>query len=260
METTRVQLKILPSRDALVEAAAERFVATAAAAFRARGRFLVALSGGTTPMDLYATLASDRYAGRVDWSLVHLFWGDERCVPPTDPMSNYRMAREILIDHVPLAAANVHRIRGEDDPATAAAACELEIRHVFGTPAGATMRGARFDLVLLGMGSDGHTASLFPGTPALTEHERWVMAQYVAEVSMWRVTFTPVLINAAAEIVFLVSGHEKAAVLHQTLEGPYQPTVVPVQVVAPHDGSVCWLVDAAAAVNLTDGRPITARR
>lgn len=248
----RVQIKVLQNHDALVQTAAESFVASAVAAIRTRGRFHVTLSGGTTPKRLYALLATDRYAARVDWSRVHVFWGDERCVPPADPTSNYWMIRKTLIDQVPLPAENVHRIRGEDDPSAAAVAYESELRHVLGTPAGPPTPDARFDLVLLGMGDNGHTASLFPGLTAVREPERWVMEQYVPHVSMWRVTCTPVLLNAAAEVVFLVSGREKAATLRQVLEGPYRPELLPAQTVAPHGGSVCWLLDAAAAANLRD--------
>jgi len=248
---TRVHVEVLPNPGALVTVAAERFVALAAAAIRADGRFHVALSGGTTPKSLYEMLATDRYAARVDWSRVHLFWGDERCVPPTDPMSNYRMVRETLIDHVTLPDANVHRIRGEDDPAAAAAAYERELRNAFRTPAGPPRHGARFDLVLLGLGADGHTASLFPGLTAVSEQERWVTAAYVAAVSMWRVTCTPVVFNTAAAVVFLVAGPDKAAMLREVLEGPYQPALLPAQAIAPGDGSVSWLLDADAGANLT---------
>ena len=252
MEMTRVQIKVLQNPAELVQAAAERFVASAVEAIRTHGRFRVALSGGTTPKSLYTLLSTDRYAARVDWSRVHVFWGDERCVPPADPMSNYRMVRETLIDQVPLPAENVHRMRGEDDPVAAAAAYERVLRHELGISAGPPTPDARFDLMLLGMGDDGHTASLFPGLTAVSEHERWVTAEYVAEVSMWRVSCTPALFNTAAAVVFLVSGREKAAMLRRVLEGPYQPEVLPAQVVAPHDGSVCWLLDAAAAANLTE--------
>jgi 6-phosphogluconolactonase len=235
---------------ALVQAAAERFVSSAAAALRASGRFAVALSGGSTPTSLYALLAKHAYATRIDWSRVQVFWGDERCVPPASLMSNYRMAREALLDHVPVPHENVHRIRGEDAAAAAAAAYERELRDVFRTPQGAPMPRGRFDLVLLGLGGDGHTASLFPGQAAVSETERWVVAEYVPKVSMWRVTLTPVLINAAAEVVFLVSGREKAATLRRVLDGPYQPGALPAQAIAPRGGQLRWLVDAAAAANL----------
>lgn len=251
MTTARVQIKALQNRDALVQIAAERFVASAVEAIRTHGRFHVALSGGTISKSLYAMLATRHYAARIDWSRVHLFWGDERCVPPADSMSNYRMARETLIDHVALPDENVHRIRGEIAPAAAAAAYELELRNVFGTPVGPPKYGARFDLVLLGMGVNGHTASLFPGLAAVSEQERWVTAAYVAEVSMWRVTCTPVVFNTAAEVVFLVVGSDKAATLRQVLEGPRQPAVLPAQAIAPADGSVWWLLDADAGAALT---------
>jgi 6-phosphogluconolactonase len=248
---TNISVTVLPTHDALVTVAADRFVALAAAAIRAYGRFHVALSGGTTPKGVYQMLATERYAARVDWSRVHLFWGDERCVPPRHPMSNYRMVRETLIAHVTLPADHVHRVRGEDDPGAAAAAYERELRNVFRIPAGPPMPGAGFDLVLLGLGLDGHTASLFPGLTAVSEQERWVTAAYVAEVSMWRVTCTPVVFNTAAQVVFLVVGPGKAAMLRQVLEGPHRPALLPAQVIAPSDGSVCWLVDADAGATLT---------
>jgi len=233
--------------------AARLFVAAADAAIHASGRFIVALSGGSTPQRLYARLATEPYVSRVEWSRVHWFWGDERCVPPGDPASNYRMAREALLDRVPVTEADVHRIRGEDNPVEAAAGYERTLRETLATPAGAPRGtpGARFDLVLLGMGGNGHTASLFPGSAAVRERNRWVMAEYVSAASMWRVTLTPVLINAAAEAVFLVAGRDKAAMLHRVLEGPYDPDALPAQVIAPLDGRLRWLVDAAAAAELS---------
>jgi len=250
MGTTSAKVDVFRTSEALAQAAAERFVSCAAEAIRAGGRFVVALSGGSTPRSLYLLLTKGAYATRIDWSRVHVFWGDERCVPPTSPMSNYRMAREALFDHVPVPDKNVHRIRGEDDPAAAAAAYERELREMFGTPDGAPMPTRSFDLILLGLGEDGHTASLFPGLAAVSETERWVAAEYVAKASMWRVTLTPVLINTAAEVVFLVSGREKGEILRRVLDGPSQPSVLPAQVIAPRRGQLRWLVDAAAAANL----------
>lgn len=246
-----VQIKVVRNSDAVVQVAAERFVKLTAEAIREFGRFHVALAGGTTPTCLYAMLSTDHYAARVDWSRVHLFWGDERCLPPDDPMSNYRMVCETLINRVAPPHKNVHRIRGEDDLAVAAAEYERELRSVFGTPVGPPRHGARFDLVLLGMGADGHTASLFPGLTAIGEKEKWVTAAYVAEVKMWRVTCTPVVFNSAAEVLFLVIGSDKAAMLRQVLEGPRQPAVLPAQVIATVGGNVCWLIDADAAADLT---------
>jgi 6-phosphogluconolactonase len=236
----------------LMQAAADLFVAASVAAIGASGRFAVALSGGSTPQSLYALLATDLYASRIDWTRVHVFWSDERSVPPSSSLSNYRMARVALLSRVPLQTANVHRIRGEDEPAAAAAAYERKLRELFGTPVGEprTATGARLDLVLLGMGEDGHTASLFPGAATVGEPRRWVMADDLADVSTPRVTLTPVAINAASEIVFLVSGHKKAAALKRAIEGPYQPDLLPAQAIAPRAGRLRWLVDADAAADL----------
>jgi 6-phosphogluconolactonase len=251
----RQEIVVFPTSDALTTGAAECFVAVAAAAIRATGRFVVALSGGVTPRALYGRLASAVYNSRVNWPNAQVFWGDERCVPADDAASNARMARDTLLDHVPVPADHVHAVRGQVDPAGAAGAYEAELRAAFGTPVGAPARapGAHFDLVLLGLGEDGHTASLFPGKSAVRETERWVMAEYVEAVSMWRVTLTPVVINAAAEIVFLVSGREKASILHRVLEGPRDPDHLPAQVIAPTAGRLRWLADADAAANLQRG-------
>jgi 6-phosphogluconolactonase len=245
-------IEIYPTPDTLMRAAAQRFVTCADTAMRTAGHFVVALSGGSTPRRLYALLATAAYAERVDWPHVHVFWGDERCVPPHDPASNYHMADVALLSRVPVPEGNVHRIHGEDDPGVAAAAYEKELRAVFATPHGApgNIPAARFDLVLLGMGEDGHTASLFPRTPAVSEAERWVVAHYVEAVSMWRVTLTPVIINSAAEVAFVVSGGQKAGMLRRVLKGPHEPAALPAQVIAPHHGRLRWLVDAGAAADL----------
>ena len=244
-------VEIVPTVDALMHAAAERFVRRAANAIAASGRFAVALSGGSTPRALYTLLAGDPYRARVDWPRVHVFWSDERCVPPDDAASNYRLARESLLDHVAVPAVNIHRIKGEREPAMAAAAYELELRRFFEAESPAsTVAGCRFDLMLLGMGGDGHTASLFPGTAAIHEKTRWVVAHHVEAVSAWRVTCTPVVINSASEIVFLVCGQDKARMLRRVIQGPYDPDAVPAQVVAPEGGELYWLIDAEAAMQL----------
>jgi 6-phosphogluconolactonase len=236
--------------------AAERFVAVARQAIHDSGRFVVALAGGSTPRRLYGLLATCPFADRVNWPLTHVFWGDERAVPPDDPESNYRLVRETLFARVPIPEANVHRIRGEDVPPEAAAAYEQELRTTLATPQGSpqTAAGRRFDLVLLGMGTNGHTASLFPGLAAVRESTRWVVAEHVAEVSMWRITLTPPVLDAAAHVVFLVSGAEKAAMLRRVLEGPREPDALPAQAIAPAAGTLTWLVDAAAAARLSPGR------
>ncbi len=197
-------------------------------------------------------LATDPYRPRVDWQHVEVFWSDERCVPPDDQASNYRIAREPLLDHVPVPEANVHRIHGEEEPMEAAAAYERELRAAFATPEGPPRSAprSRFDLMLLGMGEDGHTASLFPGTAAVQETTRWVVTHRLTWLSIWRVTLTLPVINAAAEVAFLVSGKNKAPMLHRVIDGPYRPETFPAQLVAPRAGHLRWLVDAAAASRL----------
>ena len=236
------ELHVFSTADALAEAAAEYVVHLAHAAVTERGRFSLALSGGSTPRALHAHLAAEPLRSDVDWGRVHVFWGDERCVPPDHPDSNYRMARETLLNHVPIPPAQVHRMPGELPPAEAAVAYEAELREFFASAA-----WPAFDLVLLGLGDDGHTASLFPGTAALAETERWVAANWVEKLDTWRLTLTVPAINQAAQVVFLVAGAAKADRLRQVLRGPYQPTVLPSQMIRPLSGNLAWFVDLAAA-------------
>jgi 6-phosphogluconolactonase len=245
-----MSIQISPDRQTLIESAAAYIAELAAKGIRDSGRFTLALSGGNTPRPVYARLAQPPYAGHIDWSRVHIFFGDERCVPPQDERSNYYMARAALLDHVPIPAGNVHRIRGEDQPETAAAQYISELQDAFGGKSGAGAPNSGFDLILLGMGDNGHTASLFPGLAGVTEGSRWVMAQYVEVMTMWRVTMTPVLINAARNVAFLVSGSDKAGMLSRVLEGPYEPVVLPSQSIKPDKGELRWLLDAPAAANL----------
>lgn len=241
-------VEVLPDADALAEAAAARFAAAAETAIRARGEFIVALSGGETPRRTYQRLTRKPWASAISWSQVQVLWGDERCVPPDHPESNYRMAREALLDRVAIPAAHVHRIHGEDDPAVAASRYEDELHQLLRPPT------ARMDLVFLGLGAEGHTASLFPGGAAIHESKRWVVAEYVPAHSSWRVTQTLVPINAAAEVVFLVSGSGKAGIVRRVLEDPTGPGgELPAQAVAPGQGNVRWMLDAAAAAELGKG-------
>jgi 6-phosphogluconolactonase len=248
----RGNVQVFPTSEALTRAAAEYFVDAANAAIAATETFSVALSGGSTPRGLFEALASDEYKPRVRWPSVHVFWGDERCVPPGDDESNYRMARETLLDHVPLRPENIHRIHGEDDPAAAAERCERDLRAAFETPTGPPRGepGTRFDLALLGLGKDGHTASLFPHLQAVREQTRWAMAENNEALRMWRVTLTPVILNQASEVIFLVSGSEKASILRRVLYGARETDELPAQVIAPVAGRLRWLVDAAAAAEL----------
>jgi 6-phosphogluconolactonase len=253
-EATMSEVEIFSDRTELVHAEAERIVTLAEEAIRSRGRCLVALSGGSTPRPLYELLATPPFAKRIDWPHLHLFWGDERCVPPDHPDSNYRMTREALIDHVPLPPENVHRIRGEDPPDQAAAVYERVLREFFG-PGEAPAR--TFDLVLLGMGRDGHTASIFPGTAAVGETHRWTMAVHVEKPRpMWRVTVTTVVLNAAADVTFLVAGRDKAPRLREVLEpAEGHGSELPAQLVRPVRGALHWMIDAAAGANLARPSP-----
>lgn len=238
-------VRILPDAAALAESAALRIVNQAQAALAERDVFSLVLSGGSTPRTLYARLAQKDLAGRVDWPRVHVFWGDERAVPPDDADSNYRMAKEALLDHVPIPPDNVHRIPAEMPPEAAAADYEGTLRAFF-----AKHCGGRFDMVLLGMGDDGHTASLFPSTDVLQEGRRWVVAHHVEKLDAWRITLTLVAINRARLAVFIVSGSGKAARLREVLYGPEHMQTLPAQMIRPPEGRLLWLVDEAAAGSL----------
>ena len=222
----------------LARAAARDFVAKAEAAISERGRFAVALAGGSTPKATYEILARD-HAGDLDWASVHAFFGDERTVPPDHEDSNYRMAREALLDHVPVGS--VHRMRGELPPEEAAAAYEEEMREFFGEVP------PRFDLILCGIGEDGHTLSLFPETAALDVTDRLVVANPVLKLETTRLTLTIPVANAARAVSFLVAGEGKAEALKEILEGGADPRACPAKYVRPEDGDLTWMADRAAA-------------
>jgi 6-phosphogluconolactonase len=235
-------LRVVPGADDVARAGADIVRAAAQEAVRRRGRFTIALSGGNTPRALYRLLAAPPYAGAIDWAATQVFWSDERCVPPDHPDSNYRMAREVLIDRVPLPAANVHRLRAElPIPQQAAQEYRTELQAVFG-------KGAlpRFDLLLLGLGEEGHTASLFPGVPMPADPNITVAAVFVPTVNAWRLTMTLPVLNAAGHVLFLVSGEAKQAALRALIQGP-RSLDLPAQRVLPTDGVLTVLADQAAA-------------
>ncbi|HEX5504007.1 MAG TPA: 6-phosphogluconolactonase [Thermomicrobiales bacterium] len=241
-------IQVSPDPTALAEEAARRFVVLAGDAIAARGRFTVALSGGSTPRALFRLLAAPPHRDAVDWARVQVGWGDERCVPPDDEQSNYRMARETLLAHVPIPEGQIHRIPAElPDHEVAADAYAATLREVFAPPPGAW---PRFDLLYLGLGPEGHTASLFPDSPALDERARLVAAPYVEKLHAHRVTLTPPVINAARVVTFLVAGADKAAIVREVLRGPRDVHRLPAQVVAPADGALVWLLDTAAATEV----------
>jgi len=238
-------IRIEPDPEALALTAAGLVAQAARAAAAERGRFTLAVAGGDTPRPAYRCLADPALAAGVPWPDVHVFWGDERCVRPDDPSSNERAVREALLDRVPVEPHHVHPIRCGGDPERAAESYEALLRATFTDRAGPT-----FDLVLLGLGENGHTASLFPDDPALDETTRWVVPVRVPGQPFARVTLTAGVLNRSRSVVFLVSGAAKAAVLQRVLEGPRQPTELPAQRIRPRYTEPLWLVDAAAAERL----------
>ena len=232
---------------ALSLVAARHIVATAQAAITARGQCTIALSGGTTPQGTFTRLAED-FADALAWRAVQIYFSDERCVPPDHPDSNYGAAKKLLLDRVGLPPANVHRIAGELDPVEAAAQYESTLP-----------TGGRFDLILLGLGLDGHTASLFPEVVAAAvrnrhNRQRKVLAVHVASRQSWRITMTPRLINDAREVLMLAYGKDKAGVVKDVLEGERRPAILPAQLIEPRDGTLRWLLDQSAAALLAASR------
>lgn len=230
--------------EAVARSAAAWFAALARECIAARGRFSVALAGGSTPRRVYEIIADD-YGFQIEWAKLHVFFGDERCVPPDHEESNYRMASESLLARVPLPAENVHRMTGEGDAAANARLYEDELRTFFDDAPWPAL-----DLVLLGLGDDGHTASLFPGTTALDERAAWVAANWVGKLKAFRLTLTAPAINHAARVAFVVTGAAKAGVLAEVVEGPRDPLRLPSQLVEPRGGSLDWFVDEPAASKL----------
>ncbi len=234
-------IQVFASRAELARGAAEFLTAQAGKAIRKRGTFTLALAGGQTPKDLYTLLAREPYRSEMDWEKVQLFWGDERCVPADHPDSNYRMVKESLLHAVPLPAENVNRIRGEVAPSIAAAEYADLLREKFAA------EHPRFDMILLGVGADGHTASLFPGTSAVQEETRLAVEVFVPALNIWRVTLTLPVLNAAHEVVFLVAGKQKAPIVQRILTLDHPTRDLPASLVLPQHGAVHWLLDAEAA-------------
>lgn len=234
---------VFESSEALAHASATFIARQAKAAITERGGFSIALSGGKTPVATYSKLAQAPFSTQIPWAQVHVFWSDERCVPPGDPQSNYGTAYELLLRPLALPSENIHRLRGELPPAEAADQANGELATHFGGDVGPI-----FDLILLGLGEDGHTASLFSGSEALKKSDGLVAANYVAKLDAWRLTFTYPPINAAKQILFLVSGEKKAEVVKKTVED-HDPAL-PASFVQPVSGSVTWYLDQPAAGRL----------
>jgi 6-phosphogluconolactonase len=248
MPSAKPRIHVVADTEELSRAAAAEFVRQARQTVHTRGGCSIALAGGSTPKSVYALLAGDgegSYRSQIAWDRVHFFWGDERHVPADHPDSDYGMAYEAMLAKVPVLPSQVHRIKAENlDASRAADEYEQDLRQFFRLAEGQL---PRFDLVLLGMGPDGHTASLFPGTAAVHEQKRLVVAAWVEKLNTYRVTLTPPVLNNAAAVVFLVSGEDKAETLRAVLEGDYQPDRLPSQIVRPSDAALLWLVDRAAA-------------
>ncbi len=243
MPFSQPDIRIHPDLAALSTAAAELMIQAASQAIETRDRFSLCLSGGNTPRALYTLLSQPGYRQRIDWQKVDIFWGDERCVPPDHPDSDYGMAYHALLSHLAKGAQPViYRLEGELDPQTAADRYESILHTYFGA-----RPETSFDLLLLGMGEDGHTASLFPGTLPIQETERWVCAHFVPKLATNRLTLTPPILNLARRVIFLAAGQNKATVLKDVLFGQQDPDLLPSQSIQPHSGDLIWLIDKEAA-------------
>ena len=236
---TTPHIRVLPDLPSIAHEAAERIVALAAEKIDSHDEFSMVLSGGSTPKTLYELLAGEEYRDLIEWTKVKIFFGDERCVPPDHKDSNYNMARIALLSEVPIPGDNVYRMRGEIDPNQAAIEYGQMLKENFAD--------AGPDLVLLGMGDDGHTASLFPHSQALNETKHRCTANFVEKFNTWRITMTAPFLNRAGEIIIMVSGAAKTSVLKQVLEGPKNPKQFPIQLIDPESGKLTWLLDVAAA-------------
>lgn len=242
---SKYNLEIFQTTEALNRAAAEFIISKASQAIAARGRFIISLSGGQTPQNLYSLLAEPFFCEQVQWKKTFIFWGDERCVPLDDDRNNAHQARSILLDKVDIPLSNIHFIPVNLSPEEAANTYEQELKDFFGEDP------IRFDIMLLGLGENGHTASLFPHTKVIDEQAEGVRELYVEEEKEFRVTLTAPLINRSHHILFLVTGEKKAGILKKILTASYQPENYPAQLVKPVDGTLNWLVDhkAAALIN-----------
>jgi 6-phosphogluconolactonase len=243
---TRFSVRVVPTAADAARASAERFVEVAREAVEARGRFSVALSGGTTPRAAYALLAEEPFRSRIPWEGVHLFWGDERCVPPGHPRSNFGMANAAFVSRVPIPPANVRRMRGELPPKMGAEEYAAEVADFFGPGI------PRFDLVHLGVGPDGHTCSLFPFDESLRVRDRAVIPALLRSLGEPRITLTVPVLEAAARLEMLAPGADKAEIVRAVLVGALDPFRLPAQLARPADGDIEWLLDAAAASRLRE--------
>lgn len=242
------KIKVTQDIYKLARAAAEYFVTLSQEMILEKGYFTAVLSGGSTPENLYSLLATDTYSARVEWDKTYLFWGDERCVPPDALDSNFRLVRDHLLNNISIPAENVFRLHGEMPPEEAAEAYQADLEGFFKAH---DLAFPRFDLVFLGLGDDGHTASLFPKTEVLQIEDEWVTAHYVDALHAWRLTLTAPVFNAARNVMFYISGERKAQIVKQVIEGERDPERYPAQLIQPKEGRLIWLMDQPAATLLT---------
>jgi 6-phosphogluconolactonase len=236
---TSPEIKVVPDKASLINEAADRIAGAARAAIADHGSFSIALSGGSTPEPVYERLADEPYRSAIQWTSVRIYFGDERCVPPDSPQSNFHMADKALLSKVPISSENVFRMRGEIDPEQAAIEYGKLLKQQFGD--------GGLDLVLLGMGDDGHTASLFPGTAALSETRHRCVANFVPKLNAWRITLSASFINRADAVYFLVSGQDKLERVNEVINGAREPQRLPSQLIQPVNGRLTWLLDSPAA-------------
>jgi 6-phosphogluconolactonase len=239
-----MQLHTFKDANELSKAVAAWIVDTIAKVLQTQDRFTIALSGGSTPQKLHTLLAASPYKEQIDWTKLHVFWGDERAVPFEDNRNNAKMAYDTLLNHVPVPASQIHIMRTDMEPGAAATAYEKILHQYFDGKA------TSFDLVLLGMGDDGHTLSLFPGTAVVHETQQWVTSFFLPQQEMYRITLTKTITNKAARVAFLTTGAGKADALKEVLQGNYNPNLYPSQVIKPAPGELHWFVDEAASAKL----------
>jgi 6-phosphogluconolactonase len=233
------KIRVMGDESTVARAAAERVIQAAASAVETTGRFHLALSGGRTPRPVYELLAADGNLGRIQWAAVHIYFTDERQVPPTHADSNFRLASDTLLDLVPIPPQNIHRMKGELEPEAAAAE--------YGRMLSETFSDGGLDLAILGVGEDGHTASLFPRHPALQERQHRCVAARIDQLGAWRITLTAPFLNRSREVMVLVTGENKAGIVQQVLEGEPDPLRLPIQLIDPPEGRITWILDSAAA-------------
>lgn len=239
-----MKLHIYKNKEEMSEALASWMCEVIEKTLKEQEYFTLVLSGGSTPQLLYKKLASDKFKDKINWSRIHIFWGDERAVPYEDERSNAKLAHELLLSKVDIPTTNVHIMRTDIEPNFSTDAYRKTLHDFFDNTS------TTFDLVLLGMGDDGHTLSLFPGSPIIEEHNHWVNAVYNQEQEMYRITLMPKIVNRASKIAFMVDGEKKAKMLQQVLQGDYKPSEFPAQIIKPETGELHWFVDEAAAQDL----------